>query len=160
MTDTFQNPLSQAQNVRAAALSMAASMTEGRSVKTDDVLDLADYIVGSEPCPLAGLMEPITFDLDLGEVSKDALALFVGALPAPAQPEVITVEDVEGVSSLPLGTVLYYPHLRDRRYFKLGHNDWRVLDSNLLNSFPTRDRNMAHDAMRKLPQVEYIPGGA
>lgn len=152
MTQTTRSPLTYSQEARATALALAGEVTRGRAVSTDDVLDLADYIIGTQPCPLAGLMA-ITFDGDLGEASK------------PAEPEVYTVQDTKAVKSLPIGTVLEYPHLGSdgMAYVKTGQDRWQRLGRDLpLGSGGSglSDSAMTNSGlMPKFPQVAYIPGG-
>jgi len=87
-------PLDSEQTGRAVALQVASGLfgTGFGRPSTEALLDLADYIIGDEPCPLAGLM---------------AVALDP---PAPAEPEVITVAGSQAAfASLPVGSVVVYP---------------------------------------------------
>lgn len=165
MTQTTRSPLTYSQEARATALALAGEITRGRAVSTDDVLDLADYIIGSKPCPMFSIGEPITFDLDLGSVDKDALGLYIGTPTKPAEPEVYTVQDTKAVKSLPIGTVLEYPHLGSdgMAYVKTGQDRWQRLGRDVpLGSGGSglSDSAMTNSGlMPKFPQVGYIPGG-
>lgn len=157
MTQTIQNPLSEDQHVRAAALGLAVNFTADQPYDTGAVLDLADYILGPPPCPLAGLKDPIFFDIDLGTVSHELVELMTGT--APAEPEVITVASTtEGFASLPVGSAVLYPAFGGR-YVKVGPDDWRRIGGRdgLMGQTGCKDAHMATGAG---VIAEYIPGGA
>lgn len=154
MTKITDSPLTQVQEARAAAITLAANaICYDRPL--DDLFDVADYIVNGDECPFAALKEPASVSFDLTPVSDDALRILFGV--KPAEPEVITVGGVEAFASLPVGSAVLYPGFGGR-YVKVGPDNWRRIGGRdgLMGETACKDQHMASGVG---VIAEYIPGG-
>ena len=109
--DTIPNPLTAEQNQRAAALSIASGVDFIST--TEEVLSLADYIVGCqcpEPSPLFGPFST-SLDFELTDLNTEAIRLFFGDVVEGIKDEpTVEVGDeldtYDEVKALPVGTTL------------------------------------------------------